>query len=88
MKITQIYRININVFLTVRLSLILVIILFNAENPFYNKFIILLYMFRVLCAHIGKSKLYYTASGIVTTVDSRPVHSPLSNCAPDGHLHI
>jgi len=30
--------------------------------------------------------LYYTASGILTPVGGRPVHSPLSNCAPDGHL--
>ena len=50
MKITQIYRININVVLTVRLSIILVINLFNAENPFYNKFTRLLYMIRALCA--------------------------------------
>jgi len=33
---------------------------------FYNKFIILLYMFRALCAHHQEVKLYYTASGIVT----------------------
>jgi len=53
---------------------------------FYNKFIIRLYMFRVLCAHrqeiktvsyastcfkhyvliVRRSKLYYTASGIIT----------------------
>ena len=50
MKITQIYRININDLLTVRLSIILVINLFNAENPFYNKFTRLLYLFRELCA--------------------------------------
>ena len=33
---------------------------------FYNKFIICLYMFRALCALIRRSKLYYTASGIIT----------------------
>jgi len=33
---------------------------------FYNKFIIFLYMFRALCAHHQGSKLYYTASGIIT----------------------
>ena len=42
---------------------------------------------------IRRSKLYYTASGIITPVGGRPVHrlrvdwtSPLSTCAPDGHL--
>jgi len=30
--------------------------------------------------------MYYTASGIITPVGDRPVHSPLSTCAPDGHL--
>ena len=34
---------------------------------FYNKFIIRLYMFR-------RSKLYYTASGIITPVGGRSVH--------------
>jgi len=29
--------------------------------------------------------LYYSASGIITPVGGRPVHSPLSTCAPDGH---
>jgi len=51
----------------------------------YNKFILYLYMFRALCAHHQKSKLYYTASGIITLcrwpsgaqverVVSQPVH--------------
>jgi len=44
---------------------------------------------------IRGSKLYYTASGIVTPVGGRSVRrlreeqsslSPLSTCAPDGHL--
>ena len=42
---------------------------------------------------IRRSKLYYTASGIVTPVGGRPVHrlkeewfSLLSTCAPDSHL--
>ena len=58
MKIIEIYRINVTFFrnmyhlLTVRLSIILVITLFNAENIFYNKFTILLYMIRALCAQI------------------------------------
>ena len=37
---------------------------------------------------IRRSKLYYTASGIVTPVGGRPVHSPLPTCAPDGHLQV
>jgi len=39
---------------------------------------------------IRRLKLYYTLSGIVTPVDGRPVHmlSPLSTCAPDGHLRV
>jgi len=41
---------------------------------FYNKFIKCLYMFRALCVHIRRSKLYYTASGIITAVGGRPVH--------------
>jgi len=40
---------------------------------FYNKFIILLYMFRALCAHHQEVKLYYTAFGIITPVGGRPV---------------
>jgi len=35
---------------------------------------------------IRRSKLFYTASGIVTPVGGRLVHSPLSTCAPDGHI--
>ena len=36
---------------------------------------------------VRRSKLYYTASGIITHIGGRPVHSPLSTCAPEGHLH-
>ena len=42
---------------------------------------------------IRRSKLYYTASGIITPIGGRPVHmlredsTPPSTCAPDGHLH-
>ena len=32
---------------------------------------------------IRRSKLYYTASGIITPVGGRPVHT----CARNGHLH-
>ena len=56
------------------------------KTLFYNKFIIRLYMFRALCAHHQEVKMYYTASGIVTPVGGRPVHSPLSTCTPVGHL--
>jgi len=35
---------------------------------------------------IRSSKFYYTASGIITPVGGRPVHSP--TCAPDGHLQV
>ena len=63
MKVIQIYRINIHFFrnlyllLTVRLSVILVFNLINAENIFYNKFTIFLYMFRALCAHDREVKI-------------------------------
>ena len=40
----------------------------------YNKFIKHLYMFRVLCAHHQEVKFVYTASGIITPVNGRPVH--------------
>ena len=35
---------------------------------------------------IRRSKLYYTASGIITPVGGRPVHRLREDCAPDGHL--
>ena len=35
---------------------------------------------------IRRSKLYYTASGIVTTVGSRPVHRLREDCVLDGYL--
>ena len=38
----------------------------NVNSDFFNKFIIVFYMFRALCAHHQEVKLYYTASGIVT----------------------
>ena len=37
---------------------------------------------------VKKSKYYYTASSIITPVSGRPVQSPLSTCAPDGHLQV
>ena len=48
---------------------------------FYNKFIILLYMFQHYVLVIRRSKLYYTASGIITPVGGRPG-------ALDGHLQV
>jgi len=37
---------------------------------------------------IRRSKLYYTASGIITPVGGHPVHSLLSTCARDSHLQV
>jgi hypothetical protein len=37
---------------------------------------------------VRRPKLYYTASGVITPIGGRPVHSRLSTCAPDGHLQI
>ena len=73
-----------DVLLTVNLSIILVTDQLNAQIlVFLNKFIIFLYMFRaLLCSSSLRSKLYYTASGIVTPVDGRQVR----RCTPDGHL--
>jgi len=66
---TEIQRLNFDVLLTVHLSIfILVINQLDAQNIlFYNKFISCLYMFR---AHVFiiRSKLYYTASGIITPI--------------------
>jgi len=51
---------------------------------FYNKFIVCLYMYRAHVLIIRRSKLYYTASGIITPVGGRPVHclrvSSLNQC--------
>ena len=35
---------------------------------------------------IIRSKLYYTASGIITPIGGRPVHRLREDCARDGHL--
>ena len=37
---------------------------------------------------IRRSKLYYTASGIITPVGGRPMHRLREDCAPDGQLHV
>ena len=65
---------------------ILVINQLDTQNLFYNKFISCLYMFRAPCAHRQEVKLCYKASGIITPIGGRPVYSPLSTCARDGHL--
>ena len=92
MNVIQIYRINIIFFrnlyhlLNVCLSIILVIKLINAENPFIVSIFYYCTCFEHYVLIIGKSKFYYKESGIVKPVHSRPVHSPLSTSAPDGRL--
>ena len=54
------------VLLTVNFSIFIPVInQLDAQNLFHNKFISCLYMFRVAVLIIRRSKLYYTASGIV-----------------------
>jgi len=60
---------------------ILVINQLDAQNLFYNKFISSLYMFRAHVLIVRKSKLYYTASGIIT-------HCRWPSRARDGHLQV
>ena len=92
MNIIQIYRKSINIFqkfvflLNERLSIILVIKLINAENPFIASLFYYSKCFEHYVLIVGESKLYYKVSGIVTPVHSRTVHSPLSTSAPDGRL--
>ena len=50
----------------------------DTQNLFYNTFISRLYMFRAHVLIIRRSKLYYTASGIITRIGGRFVR--------DGHL--
>jgi len=45
-------------------------------------------MFRATCAHRQEVKVYYTASGVITPIGGRPVHSPLSSCAPGDHPQV
>jgi len=40
----------------------------DAQNLFHNSFISCLYMFRAHVLIIRKSKLHYTASGIITPI--------------------
>ena len=49
----------------------------------YNKFISCLYMFRAHVLIIRRSKLYYTASGIITPIGGRPVHETATYSCDD-----
>ena len=69
-------------YLNFGLIFILVINQLDAQNLFYNKFISCLYMFRAHVLIVRRSKLYYTASGIITPIGSRPVRRLREN----GHL--
>jgi len=63
------------VLLTAHLSIfILAINQLDAQNLFFSKFISCLYMFRVNVFIIRRSKLYYTASGIIIPIGGRLVH--------------
>ena len=65
---------DFEVLLTVHLSVILVINKLNAQNIFYNKFIICLYMFRKLyCSPSGGQIVLYSIL-CRHTVGGRPVH--------------
>jgi len=67
---------SIDVLLTVRLSIFISVINQLDGNffLFYNKFILCLYMFRAHVLIIRRSKLHYTASGIITPIGGRLVH--------------
>jgi len=66
---------NFDVLLTVRLSIILVINQLDVQNFCFT--ISLFHAFTCFEHHvliIRRSKFYYTAAGIITPVDGRPVH--------------
>jgi len=91
----RLFFMDFDVLLAVHLSIILVINQLNAQNLLYSKCIICLYVFRAPCIIIRSSKLFYTASGVITHLGGRPVHRLrddfshlLSTCARDGHLHV
>jgi len=50
---------------------------------FYSKFISGLYMFRAHVLIIRRSKLYYTASGIITAIGGCPVHGTATYSCDD-----
>ena len=59
------------------------------KSRFYNKFIICLYMFQaLLCSSSGGQNCIIQHLVSSRSVGDRPVHSPLSTCAPDGHTLI
>jgi len=64
------------VLLTIHLSIFISVInQLDAQNfYFYNKFISCLYMFRAHVFIIRRSKVHYTASGIITPIGDRLVH--------------
>ena len=47
---------------------------------FYNKFISCRYMFRAHVLIFSRSKLHYTASGIITLIGGRLVHRLREDC--------
>ena len=67
-----------------------IILAINQLNAKKSSFLIsLLYVctcFEHYVFIIGRSKLYYTASGVITPVGGRPVHRLREDCAWDGHL--
>ena len=72
---TETFPKSSDVLLTVHLSIILAINQLNAQNVFF--IISLLYActcFEHYVLIIRRSKLYYTASGIITPVGGRPLH--------------
>jgi len=54
---------------------------------FYNTFISYLYMFRAHVLIIRRSKLYYTASGIITPIGGRLVHGLGEEPFLSQHVH-
>ena len=77
------------VLLTVHLSIILVINQLNAQNlVLYEVYYMPLHVSSTVVLIIRRSKLYYTASGIITPVGGRPVRRLREYCAPDGHLQV
>ena len=81
--------VNFDVLLTVHLSIFISVInqLDAQKFLFYNKFISCLYMFRAHVLIIRRSKLHYTASGIITPVGGRLVHRLKEDCSPCITLH-
>ena len=81
---------NLDVLLTVHLSIILVINQLNAQILFF--YIISLLNASTCFEHnvliIGRSKLYYTVSGIITPVGDRPVHRLREDCIQQSSLNL